>query len=135
LDAPNLQDDFYLNLIDWSVGNVLAVALHNSVYLWHALSSRVNKLCEVSANDTVSSLVWSQSSNQIAVGTSTGTVQIWDANKSKIVRCLTGHTARVGSMSWNNNHILSSGSKDKMILNRDTRDPSRFTDRLIAHKQ
>ena len=25
LDAPALQDDFYLNLVDWSASNVLAV--------------------------------------------------------------------------------------------------------------
>jgi hypothetical protein len=27
LDAPNLCDDFYLNLVDWSAANTLAVAL------------------------------------------------------------------------------------------------------------
>lgn len=27
LDAPNLCDDFYLNLVDWSQQNALAVAL------------------------------------------------------------------------------------------------------------
>lgn len=27
LDAPNLCDDFYLNLMDWSLSNILAVAL------------------------------------------------------------------------------------------------------------
>jgi len=41
LDAPNLQDDFYLNLVDWSSLNVLAVALGNTVYLWSASSSKV----------------------------------------------------------------------------------------------
>ena len=29
LDAPALQDDFYLNLVDWSAQNVLAVGLGN----------------------------------------------------------------------------------------------------------
>ena len=33
LDAPDLLDDYYLNLLDWSVGNVLAVALGPTVYL------------------------------------------------------------------------------------------------------
>lgn len=27
LDAPNLQDDFYLNLLEWSSSNILSVAL------------------------------------------------------------------------------------------------------------
>lgn len=41
LDAPALQDDFYLNLVDWSSHNVLAVGLGNCVYLWNACSSKV----------------------------------------------------------------------------------------------
>jgi len=45
LDAPSLQDDFYLNLIDWSAGNNLAVGLGNCIYLWNALNSKVTKLC------------------------------------------------------------------------------------------
>lgn len=42
LDAPNLQDDFYLNLVDWSSQNVLAVGLDACVYLWSACTSRVS---------------------------------------------------------------------------------------------
>jgi hypothetical protein len=42
LDAPSLQDDFYLNLVDWSSQNVLAVGLGACVYLWSACSSRVS---------------------------------------------------------------------------------------------
>lgn len=36
LDAPQLQDDFYLNLVDWSSQNVLAVGLGTEVYIWSA---------------------------------------------------------------------------------------------------
>ena len=43
LDAPALQDDFYLNLVDWSTQNVLAVGLGSCVYLWSACTSRVIK--------------------------------------------------------------------------------------------
>lgn len=41
LDAPSLQDDFYLNLVDWSATNVLAVGLSTAVYLWSAYTSKV----------------------------------------------------------------------------------------------
>lgn len=44
LDAPALQDDFYLNLIDWSKNNQLAVGLGNCIYLWNASNSKVTKL-------------------------------------------------------------------------------------------
>jgi len=42
LDAPNLCDDFYLNLVDWSAKNILAVALGQSVYIWNACTSTVD---------------------------------------------------------------------------------------------
>lgn len=42
LDAPSLQDDFYLNLVDWSSQNVLAVGLGTCVYLWTASNSKVS---------------------------------------------------------------------------------------------
>ena len=44
LDAPALQDDFYLNLVDWSALNVLAVGLGSCVYLWSACTSKVGNL-------------------------------------------------------------------------------------------
>ena len=44
LDAPQLQDDFYLNLVDWSSQNMLAVGLGTEVYIWSACTSRVTKL-------------------------------------------------------------------------------------------
>ena len=34
LDAPDIVNDYYLNPIDWSATNLLAVALANTVYIW-----------------------------------------------------------------------------------------------------
>lgn len=44
LDAPELQDDFYLNLVDWSAGNLLSVGLGACVYLWSACTSQVRSV-------------------------------------------------------------------------------------------
>ena len=44
LQAPNLQDDFYLNLLDWSDKNQIAVALDASLYIWSGCSTDVNRL-------------------------------------------------------------------------------------------
>ena len=59
LDAPDLQDDFYLNLVDWGTSNVLGVGLGNSVYMWNSQSGHVTKLCELK-DDTVTSVSWIQ---------------------------------------------------------------------------
>ena len=61
LDAPELADDFYLNLVDWSSTNVLGVGLGSCVYLWTAHNAAVSKLCDLaSSSDTVSSVSWVQ---------------------------------------------------------------------------
>ena len=61
LDAPELADDFYLNLVDWSSTNVLGVGLGSCVYLWTAHTAQVSKLCDlVNVRDTISSVSWVQ---------------------------------------------------------------------------
>lgn len=44
LDAPKLRDDFYMNVLDWSSQNLLAVGLGDSVYLWNAVNNNVRSL-------------------------------------------------------------------------------------------
>ncbi|XP_031276917.1 protein FIZZY-RELATED 2-like [Pistacia vera] len=133
LDAPALQDDFYLNLVDWSSHNVLAVGLGNCVYLWNACSSKVTKLCDLGMDDSVCSVGWAQRGTHLAVGTSHGKLQIWDASRCKRVRTMEGHRLRVGALAWSS-CLLSSGSRDKSILQRDIRAPEDFVSKLSGHK-
>lgn len=133
LDAPDLADDFYLNLVDWGSSDVLGVGLGSCVYMWNSQSGRVNKLCELQ-DDTVTSVSWIQRGSHIAIGTGKGLVQIWDAEKVRRLRTMTGHTARVGSLAWND-HILTSGSRDRLIYHRDVRAPDQWLRKLVGHKQ
>ncbi|KAH8595618.1 WD40-repeat-containing domain protein [Bisporella sp. PMI_857] len=133
LDAPDLADDFYLNLVDWGSSNVLGVGLGSCVYMWNSSSGRVNKLCELQ-DDTVTSVNWIQRGSHIAIGTGKGLVQIWDAERTRRLRTMTGHTARVGSLAWND-HILTSGSRDRLIYHRDVRAPDQWLRKLVGHKQ
>ena len=59
LDAPQLKDDFYLNLLDWSSQNILAVGLGTAVYIWSACNSQVTKLCEFEPDKPITSVCWS----------------------------------------------------------------------------
>lgn len=134
LDAPELVDDYYLNLIDWSPSNVLAVALGISVYLWNADSGTIDHLIDLEGSDYVSSVSWVQEGNVLAVGTSLGSVQLWDTESVKRLRNMEGHTARVGSLSWNS-HILSSGCRSGQIIHHDVRLPEHNVMTLSAHTQ
>jgi len=61
-------------------------------------------------------------------------VHIWDAVTCNRIRTMTGHTHRVGSLSWSG-HILASGSKDRSIRLRDTRVIDNSYRELNGHKQ
>ena len=42
LDAPALQDDFYLNLLDWSPQGLLAVGLGTEVWVFNYVTSKAS---------------------------------------------------------------------------------------------
>lgn len=71
----------------------------------------------------------------VAVGTQQGLVQVWDATAGKQVSTLHGHTARVGAIAWNGD-LLSSGSRDRFINQKDIRAPPAIPERqLVGHRQ
>ena len=49
------------------------------------------------------------------------------------VRAMPGHRGRVGTMAWSS-HLLSSGSRDRNILQRDIRAPEDFQHKLLGHR-
>ena len=130
LITSNLIDDFYLNLLDWSSNDQIAVGCTTSVVLWNNNKTQseilLNYPCEnleESENYVekyVSSLIWSNEGDKLAVGHSLGCVEIYDVNKKKLIANYGGHTGRVGVVSWYRN-IISSGSKDCNIITRDIR--------------
>lgn len=134
LDAPDLVDDYYLNLLDWSSNNTVAVALNQTVYLWNASSGSIQELLALDGDDYVTSVSWASDGKHIAVGMSNSISQIWDAERIKPVRNLNGHAARVSSLSWNN-HTLSTGGRDSIIVNHDVRIREHITATLRGHEQ
>lgn len=138
LDAPEFRDDYYLNLMDWSSSNLLAVALNKEMYLWNASSGDISLLFSMDENtsDYITSTAWIQNKgilvnfkqksifklsinlkkgNILAVGNSKSIVELWDVEKQMCVRKMKSHVTRIGSLSWNQ-HILTSGSRSGIYL-------------------
>jgi cell division cycle protein 20 (cofactor of APC complex) len=134
LDAPNLLDDYYLNLLDWSPTNIVAIALEHQVYVWNAESGDVSRLVDLNpedesgapGDDYVCAVKFSDDGSYLAVGTSTGPIQIYDVAQAQKIRTMAGHLSRVPSLSWSG-AVLSSGSRDGAIWNSDVR--------VAQHKQ
>ncbi|KAI9230455.1 MAG: WD40-repeat-containing domain protein [Piptocephalis tieghemiana] len=132
LDAPGLTDDFYLNLLDWSSEDMIAVALGRSTYLWDSVKGDVIHLADSPEGSSITSLRWSDDGLYLALGLSDASIQLWDVESKKKLRSMLGHSSRVSSLAWNE-HLLSSGCLDGSIWNHDVRLPSHKTAELLGH--
>ncbi|KAF2093364.1 putative cell division control protein [Rhizodiscina lignyota] len=132
LDAPNIVDDYYLNLLDWSCNNQVAIGLGQSVYVWSADSGTVSPLIEDIPETYISSLKWSGDGAYVSVGLGSGEVQIWDVEEGTKLRSMFGHDSRVSAMSWNK-HTLTTGSRTGALHSHDVRIAQHHTNTLTAH--
>lgn len=85
LDAPNIRDDYYTNLMDWGKNNILAVALGSEMYLWNSENGKVLKLFKATNNDYPASVAWSEDTKFVGIGFMHSKLQLWDAETSKPV--------------------------------------------------
>jgi cell division cycle 20-like protein 1 (cofactor of APC complex) len=93
-------------------------------------------LCDLAdSSDSITSVNWNPEGTTLAVGTNKGIVQLYDAHTSSKIREFKGHTARVGSLSWGGDNILTSGSRDRMIFHHDLRVREDIVMKLDGHKQ
>ncbi|KAK4555723.1 WD repeat-containing protein slp1 [Recurvomyces mirabilis] len=132
LDAPGLVDDYYLNLLDWSSGNQVAIGLERNVYVWSAESGTVSSLLECPADTYISSVKWSGDGAYVAAGLGTGEVQIWDVEDGTKLRSMYGHDTRVSVMGWNK-HVLSTGARSGLVYNHDVRIANHKIAELVSH--
>ncbi|XP_054148444.1 LOW QUALITY PROTEIN: cell division cycle protein 20 homolog [Melozone crissalis] len=135
LDAPEIRDDYYLNLVDWSSQNFLAVALDDTVYLWNYDTREIIPLLQTEHPDIyISSVSWIKDGDYLAVGTSSAEVQLWDVEQQKRLRTMTSHCGRVGTLSWNS-CILSSGARTGHIHHHNVRVAEHHVATLAGHTQ
>jgi len=133
LDAPEMMDDFYLHLIDWSSLNYMAVALSGHLYVWNATDGSIVQLFQVD-DYYISSVKWIKEGNVLGVGDSEGSVQLWDLANMKIIRTMRGHRGRIATLDWNE-HILASGGRDGEIHLHDVRIADHHVSTLQGHSQ
>ncbi|XP_019862428.1 PREDICTED: anaphase-promoting complex subunit cdc20-like [Amphimedon queenslandica] len=121
LDAPGIVNDFYLNVLDWSRKNVVAVGLSEKVYLWNSETQEVEQVEGIGYDDViVTSLSWADKGRFLAIGLDSGRIQLYDYDIKKKIRTLCAHASRVICLDWHL-HLLASGSKDGEIQVNDVR--------------
>ncbi|CAD8131940.1 unnamed protein product [Paramecium pentaurelia] len=118
LDAPDIADDFYLNILEWGNNNVLSVGLQNKVYLWNASNQHIEQLLQATSN--VTSVHWIND-HILGIGFDDASIKIVDVCSSQTITQLYYHNERVSTMS-SSFDLLSSSGRDNVIFNHDLRE-------------
>ena len=86
LDAPDIIDDYYLNLLDWGSSNILAIGLGSTVHFWDGSNGSTSELVTVDdENGPVTSISWAADGQHIAIGLNNSDVQLWDSTANQLV--------------------------------------------------
>ncbi|GJP45971.1 hypothetical protein CLOM_g5308 [Closterium sp. NIES-68] len=137
LDAPGVVDDYYLQMIDWSNSNLIAVALGTSVFIWNAENEESVELMSVLTEDEQSPYVtgvsWAPDGVHLAIAISNSEIQVWNVSIPQQVRTFKGHSAVIGAMDWYKT-ILSTGDHAGTIVNHDVRAREHIIARFKAHR-
>lgn len=127
---PGLQDDFYLNAIDWSETGHLGIGLDNEAYLY--TPSDIVELCRVIDGSYISSIKFKDLT--VSIGFSDGKIRVYDLESQRMIRQIYEHSKRVSSLEYSENNIMYSGSKDKSILVNDLRIKECVINQLTFHR-
>lgn len=134
LDAPNLLDDFYVNVIDWSQSNNIGVGLGNTCYIWSFNTNGVHKASQFSESNLLTGLAWDAKSDLLAIGGINGQVEVHDHHKTGLLHTFNDHIDRVGAIALFNNLLLT-GSRDTTIRLTDLRVRGSSQRIYTAHSQ
>ncbi|KAM6289871.1 LOW QUALITY PROTEIN: cell division cycle protein 20 homolog B [Aegotheles albertisi] len=120
LHISGLRNDYYLNILDWSLENLIAIAVGPPVHIWNGgILQAIENIDLNSSSKYISSLAWIREGTCLAIGTSDGEVQLWDIETEKRLRNMFGHLSVVGALSWN--HYIPSGGSLGSIHHHDIR--------------
>ncbi|NXP54666.1 CD20B protein, partial [Heliornis fulica] len=135
LHITGLRDDYYLNILDWSLEDLIAVAVGHVAHIWNGEALQAIESIDLnSSSKYISSLAWIKEGTCLAIGTSDGEVQLWDIETKKRLRNMLGHLSVVGALSWNH-YILSSGSRLGSIHHHDVRVAQHHVGTLCQNKK
>jgi WD40 repeat protein len=128
LDAPDIVDDYYMNLVSWRPNPELAVLLNNKVYLY--TPSQTVKL-----SSTSHGLYTSVASQRgvLAFANSFGVISIFDIERCRPIRELPHSRNRVVAMDWGDKLMFAVGH-DRLVYGHDLRLPESVALVLEGHR-
>lgn len=83
MEIPGLEDNYYTNVLSWSINNNIAILLANCVFLLDNNSGSINKLYEAFDCEEITSLHFNKTGDKLVIGNILGEILIWDIEKKQ----------------------------------------------------
>jgi WD40 repeat protein len=132
LDAPNIMNNFYLDILAWGSKNVLAVALYDSIYLRDMKSKVVQELPGHSGSDSVSCVSFNGETTYLAASYLDRRLKLYDVDQAKVAWTSTLQSSMISS-SWNG-IVLTLGGQDGVVSLKKTKKAATFVKLIKLNK-
>ena len=122
LDDPGIIDDQFSYPLSWSLTNCIAIACGRNVYYQNLDTRTISQLCRVQDPQagSIHCIEWGGKTcpNTMAVGTTKGVVQLWDATRStdSEIGSWSDCSRFVGCISWCDNILAVGRSSGTLAL-------------------
>lgn len=124
LGAPNLRDDFYSRLVDWSSNNLLTVSMSSSVVYRNMENNVVSRIPAESPDERAACIAWSPDALYLGVGLDNGIVRIYDPVSKDPIREYRPHhdIDFAGDFSWKDTNVFTIGYQSGLLRTYDVRE-------------
>jgi len=128
-DAPNIVNDYYYSILDWSRSNMIYIALFDDLYYLNPISGEHSLIESISSeilefeNEKISSISYNNcGADMLAVGTSVGILAIIDPITDKLKLSIDACHSRITGLSWmQKSQVVYFGTKSGKLGFRDFR--------------
>ncbi|KAF7795097.1 hypothetical protein EIP86_006242 [Pleurotus ostreatoroseus] len=139
LDGPGMPGDPFAYPLAWSRQNVIAVACGKDIYTQDLDTRAITRICKIEppSHGRPMNITWSTTASEtLAVGTTTGSLQLWDADTKKCTRTWRepGWDS-IGGVDWRGaQSMFAAGSESGLVTFWDPRQ-AQVAGKLTRHRR
>jgi WD40 repeat protein len=134
--APDVVDNYYSHVLDWSKRGPICVALRSDCYLYNnEIISKLPFSTKYVTGFSLCSVKFNREATLLFMGDTEGMLHVVDIEAEREIRTVNSHLSRISCIENTFEWGLLTGSKDCSIAHSDLRSKNSVFMRLMAHKE
>ncbi|KAL2915690.1 hypothetical protein HK105_204875 [Polyrhizophydium stewartii] len=122
LDAPDVRDDYYINVLDWGMLGFLMVALNDKCYLWSQRGGVVSEIYQTPADDYITCCAFSPQGHRAMVATEAGDMLLFDVRRTTLGAIKSAASDQgIAALRWVDTSVFATGNRHGTVGLWDTR--------------